>query len=47
MPFRSEKQKRFMFAKHPQIAERWADEYGTRIIGKKKKAPQIKPVVKK
>jgi hypothetical protein len=26
MPFRSEKQRRFMFAKHPEIAKRWAAE---------------------
>ena len=26
MPFKSEKQRRFMWAKHPEIAQRWADE---------------------
>lgn len=26
MPFQSEAQRRFMFAKHPRIAHRWADE---------------------
>lgn len=26
MPFTSEKQRRFMFAEHPQIAKRWAHE---------------------
>lgn len=26
MPFQSDRQRRFMFAKHPQIARRWADE---------------------
>ena len=30
MPFKSEKQRRFMHAKHPEIAERWERE------GKKK-----------
>lgn len=29
MPFRSESQRRFLFAKHPRIAHRWAHEYGT------------------
>jgi len=29
MPFRSEAQRRFLFAKHPEIASRWAHEYGT------------------
>ena len=27
MPFKSEKQRRFMFAEHPDIAERWAHEH--------------------
>lgn len=26
MPFRSEKQRRFMWSKHPEIAKRWASE---------------------
>jgi len=28
MPFKSAKQRRFMFAKHPKIARRWAKKYG-------------------
>ena len=28
MPFRSDAQRRFMYAKHPKIAERWRKEYG-------------------
>jgi len=27
MPFQSEKQRRFMWMKHPKIADRWANEY--------------------
>jgi hypothetical protein len=27
MPFQSEKQRRFLWAEHPEIAKRWADEY--------------------
>ena len=27
MPFKSEKQRRFLWLKHPDIAKRWADEY--------------------
>lgn len=34
MPFRSEKQRRFLWAEHPEIAKRWAHEYPT-----KKKLP--------
>ena len=27
MPFRSKSQQRFMFAKHPKVAKKWAKEY--------------------
>lgn len=37
MPFRSGKQRRFMFAKHPKIAKRWAKKYGTKPKKGKKK----------
>lgn len=36
MPFRSAKQRRFMFTKHPKIAHRWARKYGTKIRRKKR-----------
>lgn len=26
MPFKSEKQRRYMWKKHPEVARRWADE---------------------
>lgn len=29
MPFKSEKQRRFLWAKHPEIAKRWTAEYGS------------------
>lgn len=29
MPFVSEAQRRFMYLKHPEIAKRWEDKYGT------------------
>lgn len=35
MPFRSRRQMKFMFAKHPTIAKRWAAE------SKRKGRPQI------
>ena len=38
MPFKSEKQRRFMYAQHPDIAERWTKEA---------KAAKKKPVQKK
>lgn len=29
MPFKSAKQERFMWAKHPSIARRWTHKYGS------------------
>lgn len=29
MPFKSEAQRRLLWAKHPEVAQRWADTYGT------------------
>jgi hypothetical protein len=31
MPFRSAKQRRYMYAKHPKIAKRWSKKYGSKI----------------
>jgi hypothetical protein len=36
MPFKSARQRRYMYAKHPKIAKRWATKYGTKPRGKKK-----------
>lgn len=33
MPFRSEKQERFMWARHPDVAREWADKYGS-LLGR-------------
>jgi len=41
MPFKSEAQRRFLWAKHPAIAKRWAEEYGS-TVAKKKKANRKK-----
>ena len=30
MPFKSAKQRAFMYAKHPQIAKRWTKKYGAK-----------------
>jgi hypothetical protein len=35
MPFKSEAQRKFLWAKHPEIAERWTREYPN-----KKKLPE-------
>jgi hypothetical protein len=34
-PFRSEKQRRFLWLKHPDIARRWSEHYGSKIARKK------------
>ena len=36
MPFKSEKQRRFMYMKHPEIAKKWSKKYGSKIQPKKK-----------
>ena len=35
MPFRSEKQRRYLWAKEPKIARKWADKFGRKIFKKK------------
>jgi len=32
MPFRSEEQRGFIWAKHPDIARRWTKKYGSKIV---------------
>lgn len=29
MPFKSDAQRRYLYAQHPEIAQRWTAEYGT------------------
>lgn len=42
MPFKSEKQRRLMWAKHPDIAQRWADEAKGKRKAVKKSATRRK-----
>tara|TARA_R100000742_G_C4164944_1_gene5200 strand:- start:42 stop:158 length:117 start_codon:yes stop_codon:yes gene_type:complete len=37
MPFRSEKQRKFMHINKPKIAKKWSKKYGSKIVKKKKK----------
>jgi hypothetical protein len=37
MPFRSEKQRKFLYAKHPEIAKRWTKKYGSKAIKRRLK----------
>ena len=30
-PFRSARQRRYLYAKHPRLARKWARKYGTRV----------------
>ena len=34
MPFKSEKQRRYLWAKEPKIAEKWTAEHGSKIVKK-------------
>lgn len=42
MPYRSDKQRRFMHARHPDIAARWDKETGGKVVKKKKGPPRRK-----
>jgi len=35
MPFKSEKQRRYLWAKEPAIAKKWTAEHGSKPVGKK------------
>jgi hypothetical protein len=37
MPYKSAKQRRFMHARHPEIAARWDKKYGGKVVKKKAK----------
>ena len=50
MPFKSKKQRAFLYSQHPEIAERWAKEtaneaklpeYAKKKKGKKRRAPAV------
>ena len=48
MPFKSEKQKKYLFANEPEIAKKWAKEYkdgGLSVRQMKANAAGIKPVI--
>jgi len=46
MPFKSESQRRFLWAKHPDIAERWSKEHPESNKGLPKHARKEHPAVK-
>lgn len=47
MPFKSEKQRRYMWAKHPEIARRWTKKYGSTIVSGKKKEKKKQNLLKR
>jgi|TARA_X000001036_G_C20412362_1_gene697597 hypothetical protein len=34
MPFKSEKQRKYLWANEPEIAKDWTEEYGSKIVKK-------------
>ena len=43
-PFKSEKQRSFLFAKQPALAKKWTKEYGSKIKNSRVKALKMKKV---
>ena len=42
MPFKSEKQRRYLWANEPEVAKRWSDKYGSKPKPKQKTKLKIK-----
>ena len=42
MPFKSEKQRRYLWKNEPKIARDWTDTYGSKPVGKKNKKKKKK-----
>jgi hypothetical protein len=47
MPFRSIRQRKFMWKNHPDIAKRWTKKYGSKIVKSKNKLKVAKRATKK
>jgi len=41
MPFKSEKQRRYLWANEPEVAQRWSDKYGDKPVKKLKAGKSI------
>jgi hypothetical protein len=37
MPFRSEKQRRYLWKNEPELAKKWTEKYGSKVVKSKKK----------
>ena len=42
MPFKSEKQRRYLWANEPEVAKRWSDKYGSKPKPKQKTKLKVK-----
>lgn len=42
MPYKSAAQRRYLYAKHPRIAERWTARYGAKVGGGRLKTERQK-----
>lgn len=40
MPYKSDKQRRYMHAKHPKIAADWDKKYGGKVVPRSNARPQ-------
>lgn len=46
MPFKSKAQQKFMFAKKPELAKKWADKYGMpKNLPKRKKKKNLNKMI--
>ena len=42
MPFKSEKQRRYLYANEPEVAKRWSKKYGDKPMSTKRKPERVK-----
>ena len=45
MPFKSEKQRRYLWKNEPKIAKEWTKAYGSKPVGKKKKKKEKEEIM--
>jgi len=42
MPFKSERQRRYLYANKPTLAKRWTEKYGSEVQPKKSRRKKVK-----
>ena len=45
MPFKSEKQRKYLWANEPEIAKNWTEEYGSKVV-KKNEGGSVQRIVR-